>query len=145
MKFALQKFRKGDEVFLQKNINDKEISHNTLYIKNPYTIEYAKSWVNRNLQLYKKKNANEVNFVIDIDGEVAGSVSITSIDLKNKKAEIGYWLSRKYWGQGIMTSAVKEIVGYGFTKLKLQRLSAGVFSFNKQSARVLEKARFFYA
>lgn len=58
------------------------------------------------------------------------------------KAEMGYWLGRKYWGGGMMTDAVKSIVSFGFKNLKLHRIYAGVFLFNKGSARVLEKNGF---
>jgi RimJ/RimL family protein N-acetyltransferase len=39
-----------------------------------------------------------------------------------------------------MTEAVKLITKFGFEKLKLKRIEAFVFTFNKASKRVLEKA-----
>jgi RimJ/RimL family protein N-acetyltransferase len=51
-------------------------------------------------------------------------------------------LGRKYWGQGIMTEAVKLVTKYAFEKLGLKRVYANVFWGNKQSARVLEKNGF---
>lgn len=142
MEFKLRKFKKGDEISLQKNINDKEISGNTMYIKYPYKLKDAKDWVNYNLKLLKQKNPSQINFVIDIEGEVAGSIGLSSIKKEHKKAEVGYWLAREYWNKGIITKALKEITEFGFKRLKLNRIYAYVFPHNKASARALEKAGF---
>ena len=41
-----------------------------------------------------------------------------------------------------MSKVIKEVVNYGFRELKLKRISAKVFPFNKASMRVLEKNNF---
>jgi len=137
-KFVLRPYRKGDEKSLTENINNKKIYRNTLHIPYPYTLKDAKEWIRKNLKEAKKKNPTEINFVIDIKGEVAGSVGFSEIE--GHKAEIGYWLTEKYWRRGIMTEAVKLATKFGFEKLKLKRIYASVFPFNKASRRVLEKA-----
>lgn len=139
-KFILRPFRKEDEVSLTENINNKKISRNVLTIPYPYTLKDARNWVARNLKEAKKKNPTEINFVIDIKGQVAGSVGLDKIE--GHKAEIGYWLAEKYWGKGIMTEAVRLVTRFGFEKLGLGRIYAHVFSFNKASMRVLGKARY---
>ena len=59
-------------------------------------------------------------------------------------AEIGYWLAKPYWNQGIATAAVTAITEYGFKELELERITAHVFSFNLGSAKVLEKTGYRY-
>ena len=137
-RFILRTFRKGDEESLKENISNKKIARNTLSIPYPYTLKDAKEWIVENLKEEKKKKPTKVNFVIDIRGEVAGSVGFSKIE--GHKAEIGYWLGEKYWGQGIMTEAVKLATKFGFKKLTLKRIYAYVFPWNKASMRVLEKA-----
>lgn len=141
-KFTLRPFRKGDEVSLQKHINDKIIFRNTLRIPYPYTLKDARWWINRNVRLNKKKEKHEINFAIEIDGEVVGGIGLDKI--WQHCAEIGYWLGKKYWGRGITTVAVKLVAKYGFEKLGLRRIYAFTFLFNKVSAKVLEKAGFKY-
>ncbi len=141
-KFILRPFKEGDEYSLIKNINNKKIAKNTFSIPYPYKRKDARFWINHNLQLYRKKKRTEVNFAIDIDGKVIGSIGLEKID--GHKAEIGYWLGEKYWGQGIMNSAVKLIMEYAFRKLRLRRVYANVFPSNKASARVLKKAGYKY-
>ena len=136
--FVLRPFKKGDEFSLAKNINDKRIIRNTLIPFFPYTLKNAKDWVNKNLKEDKKKKPAMINFVIDINGEIAGSAGFDRIE--GHRAEIGCWLAKRYWNKGIMTKVVKLITKLGFEKLGFKRIYAYSFSFNKPSMRVLEKA-----
>ena len=61
-------------------------------------------------------------------------------DLKLK--EIGYVLSKTYWGQGLMTEAVKEVIHFCFDKYALDALTVGHYSENSRSKRVIEKCGF---
>lgn len=136
-KFILRPFRRGDEQSLVKNISDKTIYRNTSNIPYPYTLKDAKDWLRKNLKEAKKKKPTKINFVIDVHGEVMGSVGLDHIE--GHKAEIGYWLSQRLRGKGIMTEAVRLVTRYGFSSLKLRRIYATVFYFNRASMRVLEK------
>jgi len=136
--FILRPFKKGDEFSLAKNINDIKVIRNTLIPFFPYTLKHAKDWVKKNLKEDKKKKPKMINFVIDINEEVAGSVWFATIE--GYMAEIDYWLARKYWNQGIMTKAIKLVTKFGFEKLKFKRIYGYVFPFNKPSMKVLKKA-----
>ena len=59
-----------------------------------------------------------------------------------KGREIGFVLSKDYWGQGLMVEAVKAVINYLFNELDYDFLLCGHFDFNKQSARVQEKLGF---
>jgi len=141
-KFILRPFKKGDEASLQKHINNKIIARNTLRIPYPYKLKDARWWINRNLKLDKKKEKREINFAIEIDGDVVGGIGLDKI--YGHCAEIGYWLGEKYWGRGIITEATKLVTKYGFDKLKLRRIYAFAFTWNKASAGVLENNGFKY-
>lgn len=72
---------------------------------------------------------------IDVEGAVAGHV--LSFILGRDRV-IGYWLGREFWGRGIATNAVGELL-----KIETRRpLRAHVFPSNTASARVLEKNGF---
>jgi ribosomal-protein-alanine N-acetyltransferase len=142
-KFILRPFRKGDQTSLVKNINNRKISRNTLSIPYPYRMSNARSWINYNLKLDKKKKKEEINFVIDMGGEVIGSIGLRKIKAGHM-AEVSYWMGEKYRGQGIMTSVLKEITKYGFNELKLIRMEIGIFPFNQASRRVAEKNGYKY-
>jgi RimJ/RimL family protein N-acetyltransferase len=97
----------------------------------------AEDWYRRFRNIMRRKNPGRMAFAIEIDREVVGTIGIS---IHDHKAEIGYWLGRKYWGKGIMTDVVKETTKYGFNELGLRRMYALVFPHNKASMRVLEKA-----
>lgn len=139
-KFVLRPFKDGDAESMFKNINDPDIARGTR-IPQPYTLEIAKKWVVDNVEEQKKEKKEKVNFVIEIDGEVAGSVGFAKIE-GTHKAEFGYWLAKKYWGQGIMSEAAKIAVDYGFKEMNLVRIYASAYAFNNASMKVLEKAGF---
>ncbi|NLV51578.1 MAG: GNAT family N-acetyltransferase [Clostridiales bacterium] len=59
-----------------------------------------------------------------------------------KVKEIGYVLSKSFWGLGLMPEAVGAVIGYGFTELGLDAFTCGHFAENSQSRRVIEKCGF---
>ncbi len=140
-RFILRPYRKGDEESLVKNINDKKVSrYMTPRVPYPYTKKDAMQWLGQCRAYARTKKGYP--FAIIIDNKVIGSVSLENIDLH--KAELGYWLGRKYWGQGIMTEAVKMVTHFGFHKLELKRIYARAVVHNKASQKVLEKNGFSY-
>lgn len=82
---------------------------------------------------------------IDHEGEAIGSVGLhPQRDVWHKNAEIGYWLAEPFWGKGIMTHTVKEMVSYGFKNFGFERIFGRVYGSNTGSIRVLEKAGFVF-
>jgi len=62
---------------------------------------------------------------------------------RDKSAQLGYSLSSMYWGKGIATMVVKQVVDAAFKEFPyLERLEARVDVENVASQRVLEKAGF---
>ncbi|XP_050874543.1 uncharacterized protein LOC127076796 [Lathyrus oleraceus] len=82
---------------------------------------------------------------ICLDDRAIGCMMMFSPDDKcrNKSAELGYHLGSEFWGKGIGTCAVKQIVNLAFSELSyLERLEALVDVENVGSQRVLQKAGF---
>jgi len=80
---------------------------------------------------------------IEKDGEAVGGIGIHPLDdVRRRSAEIGYWLSEDFWGQGIVTDAVALMIPVAFERYDIVRLQAGIFSNNSASMRVLEKCGF---
>ncbi len=136
--FILRPLKRSDAKSLSENAHNRTIYKNTLRIPYPYTLEEAKKWIEKNIREERKKEPKMVNFAIDIDGEVAGMVGFSGIEKKHK-AEAGYWIGEKYWGQGIMSEAIRIADEFAFKQLGLVKITAQVFDGNKASCRVLEK------
>ena len=58
--------------------------------------------------------------------------------------EIGYVLSKTYWGQGLMPEAVQAVIAWLFKEMGLDFIICGHFDWNSQSRRVIEKCGFQY-
>jgi len=93
-------------------------------------------------EMNKKKKPSFEKFAIEVNGECAGWVNIHDLNQKHQEHRgiIGYCLHKKFRGKGIMSKAVKIITNYAFKKYKLKRLSGLCRTFNKASARTMEKA-----
>jgi len=88
-------------------------------------------------------------FAIIFNGKAIGSIEIEKYNEKdlpeydNKLGrEIGYVLSKDYWGKGLMPEAVKEVIKYLFEVEKLDFIACGHFLDNHQSERVQQKCGF---
>lgn len=88
-------------------------------------------------------------FAVEYDGKVIGSLGIEKYNeelfeefSKLKGREIGYVLSKDYWGRGLMPEAVNAVLGYLFNVLGLDFVLCSHFDSNTQSQRVQEKCGF---
>ena len=72
-----------------------------------------------------------------------GNIVISGLSSVHKRAEITYVVGDTgYWGKGVASYAISEIVKKSKTDYKLNRLYAGLAEGNIGSARVLEKNGF---
>jgi len=75
-------------------------------------------------------------------GEFAGLAGYKDTDLINHKSEIGYWLTEKLQGRGIMTRAVRKLVDFGFRNMQLNRIQIRVAVGNARSAAIARRLGF---
>jgi [ribosomal protein S5]-alanine N-acetyltransferase len=138
----LSAMRPADKPALLEHLHSKDIYRTTLNIPHPYREADADWWIRKRTE-HTERVGKEVSFALrDVAGKLIGAVGADNVEPGVEKAEIGYWLARPYWGQGIMTDGVRAYVGYAFGELKMFRLTAHVFESNTASARVLEKNGF---
>lgn len=99
--------------------------------------------------ILEKLVSEKTNFALVLQGKMIGTLSFMAY--KEDKlpefsslvgVEIGYCLSKEYWGMGLMPEALKEAVKFGFDVLKLDFIVCSHFLDNHQSQRVQEKCGF---
>tara|TARA_B110000438_G_scaffold232589_1_gene228323 strand:- start:3952 stop:4494 length:543 start_codon:yes stop_codon:yes gene_type:complete len=100
-----------------------------------HTKESVKEFVVKAVNADWKDNAR---FMINFNKEIIGSVGLY-INQKEKRAEVGYSLSKKFWGNGIIPEAVSEVFRYGFEELKLEKVFAQTDLRNLPSQSVMKK------
>jgi ribosomal-protein-alanine N-acetyltransferase len=75
-------------------------------------------------------------------GAYLGGAGLWRWDKPNFRAEVGYEISSRVWGRGLMTEAVRAIIAFGFQRMDLHSIEAKVHPENTASIRVLEKLGF---
>ena len=90
-------------------------------------------------------------FALEYQGKVIGSLGVENYREKNhpeldalQGRELGYVISKDYWGRGLMPEAVKAVVDWLFNEQKLDFIIVGHFDWNGQSKRVAQKCGFQY-
>lgn len=75
--------------------------------------------------------------------EPIGSIGLFGGDTcSGGELELGYWLGKPYWGQGLMSEACRAVLAYGFEALHCRRIWCSHFRGNEKSRRVMEKCGF---
>jgi [ribosomal protein S5]-alanine N-acetyltransferase len=72
-------------------------------------------------------------------GQVAGNVALMGIDLRRRRAEIGYVLNRRFWGRGYITESGLLLLNHAFTEMQLDEVIAYVDPTNEPSRQVLHR------
>jgi RimJ/RimL family protein N-acetyltransferase len=126
-----------------EHLQEREIYERTLLIPWPYTLKDADEFIEFTAQETAKRGY-PLNWAIrQSSGAMIGGIGLSLCGRgREHAAEVGYWLAKPHWGQGIVTNAVKAVVEHAFNHLLLERIVATVFCGNHASGRVLEKAGF---
>jgi RimJ/RimL family protein N-acetyltransferase len=139
MKYKLRDWQPTDLKSLIEHANNPYIAK---WLTNQFPHPYSESDGVAFIESVANNHTAKV-FAIDVDGEAVGSIGIfPQSDIHEKNAEIGYWLSETFWGNGIISQAIKDISDYGFKTFDIVRLFARPFATNVGSQKALEKAGF---
>ncbi|HEX2511742.1 MAG TPA: GNAT family protein [Xanthobacteraceae bacterium] len=101
----------------------------------------------RRLKRYAEDQRNDFAYPYFIfrneDQKLVGGLTVTNIRRGVAQAgSLGYWMGAAYARQGYMTAAVRALVGFCFSTLKLHRIEAACIPENTASVRLLEKTGF---
>lgn len=141
MESSIRKWRIDDKADLAENLNNKNILDNLRDgLPYPYTEKDAEEFIKAMLSA---DTNTTYAFAIIVDDKVIGSIGVFRCDnIHYRTAEMGYYIGESYWGNGYMTSAVKQVCDYIFNNTDIIRIFAEPFANNIASCRVLEKAGF---
>jgi [ribosomal protein S5]-alanine N-acetyltransferase len=137
--FRLRPWKEEDETSLVRHANNPAVARNLRDgFPHPYSLKDARQWLEMICA-----NHSDMVLAIEIDGEAAGGIGLHALkDVYRFNAELGYWLSEKYWGRGIISDAVGLVVAHAFNRTRWLRIFATIFEHNLASMRVLEKNGF---
>jgi ribosomal-protein-alanine N-acetyltransferase len=91
------------------------------------------------------RNGQGLPFVIEVDGELAGQLNVTSISYGSlSSATIGYWIAERFAGRNATPTAVALATDHCFQALGLHRMEICIRPENAKSLRVVQKLGFRY-
>ena len=103
--------------------------------------ERGRAMVARDLALTTKDHLR-LGIELAAGTKLLGTCALWRINAPSRRAELGYALGSKSWGQGYMHEALSALLDYAFTELDLNRVEADTDPRNERSTRLLERLKF---
>lgn len=114
-----------------------------LWAKEKPSLEESESVVKRearNSILKKKSDSEFILFILDKNtNDLIGATGFHGIDWDVPCAETGYWVRKKYSGQGYITEAINALTQYAFNVMKVKRLAITCDVDNIRSKKIPER------
>ncbi len=137
-RLLLRRLTLRDASDIYRYAKDPEVARHVLWSAHT-SIWESRAYLRYILYQYRSGEPSSWGIVDKSSGHVIGTIGFMSWQADNALAEVGYSLSRAYWGQGLMTEALAPVLQEGFMKLQLNRIEAMHFTDNPASGRVMEK------
>jgi len=144
-RLRLRALRREDLPRYVELIGDWDVARWLSSVPYPYFMKHAEELLAR-MEAACRAGTPELFLITDkASGEIMGGVGLHAARGVGQTedrtlAEIGYWLGRTYWGRGVMTEAVKAVLGLGFQRPELRLITAVTDPANHASQNVLRKA-----
>jgi RimJ/RimL family protein N-acetyltransferase len=138
-RLVLRELQHADAPAVAERAGDKRVARFLIAVPSPYPVALAARWIAGRIAWWPQ--ARGITLAIakrDNPDVLLGTVSLRRF-LRDRRAELGYWLGADAWGQGLATEAADAMIDFGFRELGLERIYAQVLEGNEPSCRVLEK------
>ena len=119
--------------------SDSEV---TMYLTWPTHEDVSFTKVLLSKWIEKYEDGDYFNWAMELKerGAVIGNISVVHLYEDIEGAEIGYCMSRAFWGNELMPEALKAVMDFLFDEVGLNRVAAYHDSNNPKSGRVMDKA-----
>ena len=138
--YALRPLRPSDGSSWYAYLSDPEVTRLTSY--QIETAAAVTAMIEDYLAGYAQKTSTRWAIARKDPDTLIGTCGYYWWNAGHSVAELGYDLSRSYWGKGVMSRAVQAATQWAFETLEANRIQATVMADNFGSARVLEKNGF---
>jgi RimJ/RimL family protein N-acetyltransferase len=138
-RLTLRPFVLEDAWDVERLAGMREIADTTLNIPHPYPVGAATRWIEGHPLAWADGTGATFAIVETDTGKLTGAVSLMSIHLEHRRAELGYWIAVNRWNKGFATEATATIFDFGFENLGLHRIESRHFVRNPASGKVMQK------
>lgn len=140
---CLRKMMRSDSHDMYEYARRDEVTRYLLWDPHPsetYTYKYLSYLQSR----YRSGDFYDWAVVMRDTYKMIGTCGFTRFNIESNSAEVGYVLNPDFWGLGIATEVVSEVVKFGFNELNLNRIEARYMEGNDRSRHVMEKVGMTY-
>lgn len=124
--------------------SDPEVAHHMTWEVNKSKEETLNNFVHVAIENYDNGQSGDLVIVHKESNKVIGTCSYIDWSNEHSNAEIGYVLNRNYWGLGLATEAVHELIKFGFETIQLNRIQGRCDIDNLGSEKVMLKTGMCY-
>jgi [ribosomal protein S5]-alanine N-acetyltransferase len=153
---VLRPVRMTDALDVYRNIRGKEVSKWSGPSAHPSLegpvgqfvvklVRYSGKAIRLLLSVFYRPNVApkySLAIVLKETNRVIGIVTLSRLKGASDQADVGFWVGKDFWGQGLTTDAVQLALRIGFEQLGFERIEAWTFEKNVGSKRVMEKCGF---
>lgn len=137
-RLILKEIALEDAPAYQKHFNNYEIiGHLARHVPWPYPENGAYEFI-KNIMLPRLGNNNWMwgLFLKENSDELIGAIDLYKTSALDNR---GFWLSKEYWGQGLIVEALKPITDFAFNELGFEELKLSNALGNVNSRKIKEK------
>lgn len=106
------------------------------------TVEDALDEISWYQSIFKDGSGIRWGITLKESRKVIGSCGFLNRNSKHHRAEIGFELSKEYWGKGIASEAMEAVLKFGFNHYSFERIEALIEPANAPSQKLVEKQGF---
>lgn len=142
----LRPFCRADASSLVTGLNDWQVIRWLAKVPHPYRLDHAKAYLARaehqNVDVALRDVVASCSLAICHEDRVIGAVGLMPSTRRTGFREFGFWLSRNFWGQGIMANAVRAVMQQTRMHGQQTRFVAGANHDNTRSQRLIRSLGF---
>ena len=136
-RLLLRPLRPEDAPDLHRLVNDWDIAKNLAHVPFPYPRDLADRWIADTAE--RLAAGRGYSLAIEQDGALVGCIGLI---MAGEDAELGYWIGRRFWGQGFAAEAAGRLSAWALATLPLRRIRAEALTDNTRSIAVLRRIGF---
>lgn len=130
-----------DRDFMLKEFSDDAVNRYLFDVEPLSNLEEADELINFYLQPEPRAQHRWI-IILKNDDIKIGTCGFHCWYREQNCVDIGYDLQEAFWGQGIMTEALKSILSFSFEKMEVFQVNAHIYVENDKSIQLVQKLGF---
>ncbi|MBE5787089.1 MAG: GNAT family N-acetyltransferase [Clostridiales bacterium] len=135
-RLRLRPLRMSDARDMYAYARDPQVSRHVLWDAHE-NLGQSRQFLRASIRQYRMGMPGSFAIELKSSGRMIGTIGFMWVNAEHRSAEVGYSLGREYWNKGLMTEALRAVIGFGFDTMRLHRIEAQHDVANPASGRVM--------